>query len=85
MTHAYPVVSAAPQILESALAEPCRKVLSPLYARRGRGRVGSSKAEQGLECRHRVLAPLVAKDKLIEVDLELIPTYPMVSTNKPLL
>ena len=84
-SHTYPVVSADHQILGAAFGESLREVLSSLYARIGSGGVTRSEAEQGLERRHRVLAPIITKDKFIEVNLEMIPAHPMMSADKPLL
>ena len=44
-----------------------------------------SQTEQGLKSGHRLVAPIVAKNKLIEVNLELPAADTVVDTNQPLL
>ena len=44
-----------------------------------------SQTEQGLKSGHRLVAPIVAKNKLIEVNLELPAADTVVGTNQPLL
>src|SRR5215813_15391196 len=44
-----------------------------------------SQAEQGLKSGHRLVAPIVAKNKLIEVNLELPAAHTVVGTDQPLL
>jgi hypothetical protein len=44
-----------------------------------------SKAEQSLECSHGCPATVVTKDKLIQIDLELIPAYSVMGSDEPLL
>lgn len=56
-----------------------------MYTRISRGGAASSEAEQGLESCHRLLSPIIAKDKFIEVHLELIPAYTMMRSDQPLL
>ena len=44
-----------------------------------------AQAEQGLKRGHRCLAPVMTKDKLVEVDLQLMTADPVVRPNQPLL
>jgi len=44
-----------------------------------------SKTEQGLKSGHGLVTPIMAKNKLIEVNLELRAADPMVGTDQPLL
>lgn len=60
-------------------------VLPAAYVLIARRRASSSKAKQGLESGHRLLSPIIAKDKFIEVALQMIPADTMMSSNKPLL
>jgi hypothetical protein len=69
----------------SAFAKLLREVLASLYAFIGRRGAARAESEQGLECGHRVPTPIIAKDKFIEVNLEMVPTHPMMRANKPLL
>ena len=41
----------------------------------GRGLVLSSESQQGLERRHRLLAPIMAKDEFIQISLELMAAH----------
>ena len=50
-----------------------------------RGGLSRSQTEQGLEGGHRLLAPIVSKDKLIEVNLELSAANAVIGTDQPLL
>ena len=50
-----------------------------------RGLLFRSKTEQGLKSGHGLITPIMAKDKLIEVNLELRAADPMVGTDQPLL
>ena len=45
----------------------------------------SAEAEEGLERRHRLVSAVVPKDELVQVDLELGATDPVVSAYEPLL
>ena len=50
-----------------------------------RGRAPRSETEQRLEGGHRLLAPIVSKDKLIEIDLELSAADTVIGADQPLL
>jgi hypothetical protein len=50
-----------------------------------RGRAPRSETEQRLESGHRLLAPIVSKDKLIEIDLELSAADTVIGADQPLL
>src|SRR5262245_35409231 len=50
-----------------------------------RGLLSRSKTEQGLKSGHGLITPIVAKYKLIEVNLELRTANSMVGTDQPLL
>ena len=41
--------------------------------------------QQGLEGRHRLLAPIMAKDEFIKISLELIAPYAVMGSEQPLL
>jgi len=47
--------------------------------------MSSSQAKQGLKSGHRCLAAIVAKNELIEIDLQLLAAHAMVSADQPLL
>jgi len=47
--------------------------------------MSSSEAEQGLERGHRRLPTIVAKNELIQINLELITAHTVVSSEQPLL
>ena len=51
----------------------------------GRGLVPGPETEQGLERRHRLLAPIMAKDEFIKISLELIAAYAVMGSEQPLL
>ena len=50
-----------------------------------RGCPARSQTEQGLEGGHRLLAPIVSKDKLIEIDLKLSAADAVIGADQPLL
>src|SRR5713226_5435133 len=60
-------------------------ILSTPYPRVGSRSAISSKPEQSLEAGHWLLAAIVAKDELIQVDLELSAAHTMICADKPLL
>src|ERR1017187_990761 len=45
----------------------------------------SPKAEQGLKCGHGPSSAIMAEDEFIEITLELVAAYPVVSSDQPLL
>ena len=51
----------------------------------GRGLVLGSESQQGLESRHRLLAPIMAKDEFIKISLELMATHAVMRSEQPLL
>ena len=51
----------------------------------GRGLVLGSESQQGLESRHRLLAPIMAKDEFIKISLELMAAHAVMGSEQPLL
>jgi hypothetical protein len=51
----------------------------------GRGLVLGSESQQGLESRHRLLAPIMAKDEVIKISLELMAAHAVRGSEQPLL
>jgi hypothetical protein len=72
-------------MLWSAWARPRRKTLCATYELIRRGFTTGPEAEQGLKGSHRLVAPIVAKDKFIEVDLKLSRTHAVMGSDQPLL
>ena len=71
--------------LGSALGSQLRQVLRTAYFVVRRRRVASSQTEQGLERGHGLLAAIVAKNKFVKVNLELIPAHAVIGPDQPLL
>ena len=47
--------------------------------------VFGSQSQQGLKRRHRLLAPIMAKDEFIKISLELMPAHAVMGSEQPLL
>lgn len=61
------------------------KILSTSYELIGRGFTAGSEPEQSLERRHRLLAPVVAKNELVQINLKLSRTDAVMGSDQPLL
>ena len=62
-----------------------RKVLCAAYAVvRCWDRAGSE-AEQSLECRHGLLSPVMTKNELVQIDLQLVATHAVIRADDPAL
>jgi hypothetical protein len=72
-------------MLGSALEWWTCKVSGATYVIVGCGFVGCAEAEKSLEGGHRLASAVVPKHKLVQVDLELGATNPMVGAHEPLL
>src|SRR5579872_1303000 len=68
---AYPVVSADHYMLRLAVLKELEHVAAALDATIGRRRVPCAEPEQRLKGRHGLLPPIVSKDELVQVRLEL--------------
>jgi hypothetical protein len=79
---AYPVVSTDPNRLRSLWSG---NVPSPANLLIRRGGATCPEAEQGLKGGHRLAPPIVAKHELVQVDLQLRLTDPVVRADQPLL
>src|ERR1019366_8100500 len=51
----------------------------------GRGLVLGPEFQQGLERRHRLLAPIMAKDEFVKISLELMAAHAVMGSEQPLL
>jgi hypothetical protein len=72
-------------MLWSRIIRGFRQIPSPSNATVGRGHAPGSQTEQRLEGGHRLLAPIVSKDELIEIDLELSAADAVIGADQPLL
>ncbi len=61
------------------------QILRAPYPLVGCGFVSGSEAQQCLKSGHWMLAPIMARNKFIEVSLQLIATHAVIGSNKPLL
>src|SRR4029434_4474593 len=83
--YAYPVVSARHEMLWSRIIRGFQQVPCASNATVRRGGPSRSQTEQCLKGGHRLLPPIVSKDELIEVDLELSAADTVISAEQPLL
>jgi Hydantoinase B/oxoprolinase len=72
-------------MLWSAWARRRRKILCTTYELIWRGFMLGPETEQSLKRRHRLLAPIVAKDEFIEVRLKLSRAHAVMGSDQPLL
>ena len=63
----------------------CGKIGCAAYFIVRRWITGGSEAEQGLECSHGLLAAIVSKDKLVEINRELTAADAVMGSDQPLL
>ena len=61
------------------------KVRGSFYLRVRHGATCGTETEQGLECSHGCLATIVAKNELIQINLQVIAAHAMIGSNEPLL
>jgi predicted nuclease with RNAse H fold len=79
---AYPVVSADPNMLRSAV---CQHIAPATDAAVGRWRATSPKAEQRLKGGHGLFTAIVPKDKLVQIRLELRAAHTVIGPDQPVL
>jgi hypothetical protein len=72
-------------MLWSRIIRAFQQILPASNATVRRGRPPGSQTKQRLEGGHRLLAPIVAKDELIEIDLELSAADAVIGADQPLL